>query len=220
MSGIPEEFRRPEPDTPRARILEAAASHFAANGFAGSTTRAIAESAGVNQAMIHYYFQSKTRLYERVLGGIVVELLSSLAESMAPRSDSPAEVLVHLPERIVAVFAADPVRTNIFRREIGDGAPHMRAVVDRLGAVGPRGFRDIMSAYIKDAGDEGEIAPEPASTILPFILVHAYGTLLVEPMIQHVFGHADEETGITDMMTSQRDLLRRALTGGSREEDE
>lgn len=47
-------------------ILDAAEIVFAENGFHGATTRAIAERAGANAALIHYYFGSKEALFETV----------------------------------------------------------------------------------------------------------------------------------------------------------
>ena len=52
---------------PREAILDAAEAVFADNGFDGATTRAIAEQAGVNAALIHYYFRSKEKLFEAVV---------------------------------------------------------------------------------------------------------------------------------------------------------
>jgi AcrR family transcriptional regulator len=217
-AAIPDEFRRPEPGSPRARILAAAAEHFARDGFSRSTTRAIAETAGVNQAMIHYYFQSKTGLYEHVLAGLVVDLLSMLAESMVPGEGSAVDTLVNFPERIVAVFSSDPVRLNIFRREIGGGAPRLRAVVERLGPAGPHGFRTLMTEFIDTARSGGNLAAEPATTIMPFLLVHAYGTLLVEPVLREVLGTDDSPDEVIDFVTRQRGLLRRALTAAAEED--
>jgi len=223
VESIPQEFRHPADDSPRARILDAAAQHFAAEGFSASTTRAIAASAGVNQAMIHYYFQTKTRLYERVLAGIVVDLLTSLAESLRPRSHSPVDALVSLPERILGEFASDPIRVQIFRREIGDGAPHARAVIEQLGASGPRGFRRIMLAYIEAARRAGALASGPDSapppSTLAFLLIHAYGALLIEPMMRHVFSSDDPRESIESILESQRTLVRRALTDRPKEDE-
>lgn len=47
----------------RGRILEAALSEFAANGLAGARTERIAAAAGVNKALLYYYFESKEKLY-------------------------------------------------------------------------------------------------------------------------------------------------------------
>jgi AcrR family transcriptional regulator len=51
----------------RGRILDAALELFAASGFEGASTRAIAESAGVNLPAIQYYFGSKEGLYRAVV---------------------------------------------------------------------------------------------------------------------------------------------------------
>jgi TetR/AcrR family transcriptional regulator len=51
----------------RSRILDAALSEFAANGLAGARTEQIASAAGVNKALIYYYFESKEKLYSAAL---------------------------------------------------------------------------------------------------------------------------------------------------------
>ena len=60
--------KRPGPkdgDTER-RILDAARAVFVKHGTAGARMQEIAEEAGVNQALLHYYFRSKERLSEAV----------------------------------------------------------------------------------------------------------------------------------------------------------
>ncbi|GGG62035.1 TetR/AcrR family transcriptional regulator [Paenibacillus radicis (ex Gao et al. 2016)] len=53
--------------TVQERILNAAEELFARNSFAGTRISEIALKAEVNQAMIHYYFDSKEKLYQEVL---------------------------------------------------------------------------------------------------------------------------------------------------------
>ena len=47
----------------RGRILDSALREFAANGLAGARTESIAAAAGVNKALLYYYFESKEKLY-------------------------------------------------------------------------------------------------------------------------------------------------------------
>jgi TetR/AcrR family transcriptional regulator len=54
-------------DQTRARILDAATREFSSNGLAGARTERIAEAAGVNKALIYYYFQGKEALYTATL---------------------------------------------------------------------------------------------------------------------------------------------------------
>src|ERR1700734_1191384 len=77
----------------RGRILDAALSEFAANGLAGARTEQIAAAAGVNKALIYYYFESKEKLYSAAL-----EMVSGRVRdrSMAVflRNASPGERLL------------------------------------------------------------------------------------------------------------------------------
>lgn len=59
-----------------SRILQAAKNEFFEKGYAGARTASIAEAAGVTHAMLHYYFRTKDKLFER----IVSEKISMLAD--------------------------------------------------------------------------------------------------------------------------------------------
>ncbi|HEY2861533.1 MAG TPA: TetR/AcrR family transcriptional regulator [Terracidiphilus sp.] len=59
----PEQPQADKPVESRDRILEAALSEFAGHGLAGARTERIAAAAGVNKALLYYYFESKEKLY-------------------------------------------------------------------------------------------------------------------------------------------------------------
>lgn len=61
-------------DNTRKSILHAAKSEFAAKGFSGARVGSIAAIAGVNQALIHYYFGSKDNLYIEVIKKLVRDI--------------------------------------------------------------------------------------------------------------------------------------------------
>ncbi|WP_405165560.1 TetR/AcrR family transcriptional regulator [Nocardia sp. NBC_01499] len=62
-SPKPQERQR-DPERTRQLILDAAEAEFAAHGFQGARTAAIAARAGVNQQLISYYFDGKEGLYQ------------------------------------------------------------------------------------------------------------------------------------------------------------
>lgn len=74
-----------------ALILEAAEREFLRKGYAGARTVAIAEAAGVTHAMLHYYFRTKEKLFERILSRKLMMLrdviLASLGDSRMPLFD-------------------------------------------------------------------------------------------------------------------------------------
>jgi len=61
-------------DQTRARILDAAIREFSEHGLAGARTEQIAEAAGVNKALLYYYFRSKDDLYTAALEAVVEDV--------------------------------------------------------------------------------------------------------------------------------------------------
>ncbi len=58
----------------RARILDAALREFSAHGLAGARTEQIATAAGVNKALLYYYFDSKENLYAAAVDMITAKI--------------------------------------------------------------------------------------------------------------------------------------------------
>src|ERR687898_476376 len=68
----------------RERILDAAHTVFLRRGTANSRTQEIAAEAGVNKALVHYYFGTKAALadaiFERALGTLLPRIFGILAD--------------------------------------------------------------------------------------------------------------------------------------------
>lgn len=83
----------------RDRILDAAKRVFLRQGTAGARTQEIADEAGVNKALLHYYFGSKESLAEAVFRREAGRLLPPVIEVLA--SDAPLEEKV---QTVVALY--------------------------------------------------------------------------------------------------------------------
>jgi TetR/AcrR family transcriptional regulator len=74
-------------DTTKQVILEAARQIFIKDGLAGARMQTIADEAGINKAMLHYYFRSKGKLFETVFREAAEHFLpaiNDIFESEAP----------------------------------------------------------------------------------------------------------------------------------------
>jgi TetR/AcrR family transcriptional regulator len=111
---LPRDRRRraaPPPDRDldtESRILEAARRVFIRRGTTGARVQEIAAEAGVNQALVHYYFGSKAALAERVF----FEAAGRLLHAMSVIAD-PTATLEQLIERFVVAYI-DTVRQTPF----------------------------------------------------------------------------------------------------------
>ena len=80
-------IRKPTDADAEQRILDAAHTVFMRRGTAGARMQDIADEAGVNKALLHYYFRNKDRLalavFQRVAGAVfgrIAQVLASDAE--------------------------------------------------------------------------------------------------------------------------------------------
>jgi TetR/AcrR family transcriptional regulator len=122
---------RGRPEETRAAILQAALLEFAEHGEAGARTEAIAHSAGVNKALIHYYFKDKEGLYGAVLDSILLGLREQVVKALerkgTPRERLRAYITAHFD--YIAEFPRYPL---LLHREMMSGhleSPQLRRAV-------------------------------------------------------------------------------------------
>ena len=113
--------------TPEERILAAAAEEFAANGFFGARTQAIADAAGVNKAMLHYYFRSKENLYGHVIAGALGRILNQVGQAWLSQ-DSLESRLEKVVDAYMDNYERNPGFLKIVLREFVDGGERFRKV--------------------------------------------------------------------------------------------
>lgn len=65
------------------KILEAAKKVFVMKGFDGTRMQEIADEAGINKALLHYYFRSKELLFEAILNDVFKSFLPKVFSTMA-----------------------------------------------------------------------------------------------------------------------------------------
>ena len=93
----PERSPRSDGEASRERLLRAGLNLFARQGYAKTSTRELAEAAGVNVASISYYFGDKAGLYRAVF----FEPLGEIADDIAAFSDAQLSI-----EEALRVFYA------------------------------------------------------------------------------------------------------------------
>jgi|WetSurMetagenome_2_1015567.scaffolds.fasta_scaffold163747_1 TetR/AcrR family transcriptional regulator len=122
----------PDPQSTEKKILVAAREEFIARGIGGARMQAIADRAGVNKALVHYYFRSKEKLYGAVLSDIFRTVIGGFREQMAKQGDS--DDLRSLLRTIVTVYVKtlrnNPDFARFMVRELADGGSHLPELVE------------------------------------------------------------------------------------------
>ena len=108
-----------EPTPTRDQILDAAEGLFAQQGFTATSIKQIAAGAGVNSALLYYYFQDKETLYKAVLARQIQGLVSSLASRLEGAAD-PADAVRRFVEAQAEAVLAHPLFPRLMLRELLD----------------------------------------------------------------------------------------------------
>ena len=102
-------------------ILEAGERIFAQHGFRGGTMQMIADQAGLPKANLHYYFDSKEKLYRCVVEKIFEIWLQ--AASSFENSDEPKEALKLYIYEKMQISRRHPYGSKVWANEVMQGAP-------------------------------------------------------------------------------------------------
>ena len=103
------------------KIKEAARKVFTQKGYAATRTRDIAEEAGINLALLNYYFRSKEKLFEIVIMEKMHLLLGKIAPALMDEETTIEEkveqVATHYIDTLMAnpdipLFVLGEIRTN------------------------------------------------------------------------------------------------------------
>ena len=71
----------------RTRILEAARQEFFKKGFEGARMQAIADAAGINKALLHYYFNNKETLFNEIFEASFRKFIPHVEEMISQEHD-------------------------------------------------------------------------------------------------------------------------------------
>jgi TetR/AcrR family transcriptional regulator len=114
-SAIAARVRHHDSAATRATILKAAECIYAEYGLAGARTEAIAAAAGVNKALLYYYFKSKEDLYQAVVGTHVREF-HRLAENVLSVKGPAGPILLRYVSNHFDFIGTHPYYPRIFQR--------------------------------------------------------------------------------------------------------
>ena len=125
---------RNQPEQTKAAILKAALVEFANMGLAGARTDTIARNAGVNKALLYYYFHDKETLYGATLESVFAPLAAKLQAVLDAPGD-PRERVIGFAATYFDTIAANPLYPRLVQHEMmraGSGlSPHIQRIVEK-----------------------------------------------------------------------------------------
>lgn len=180
----------PEPEADSAtpsRILDAAHRVFLRRGTAGARTQEIAAEAGVNKALVHYYFRTKAALAEAVFQRVASVILPALFGVLSAPDLTIEERVHRLAKRQVSFHRAHPYMAIYLLGELHTVPARLESL------VGPHGRPSLepLQAQLDAAAVAGTIRPISASEFLVNLMSLLVFPVVARPVIRHVVGASE-----------------------------
>ena len=148
-------------DDIRELLLESALVEFGAKGFAGASTRSIAQRVDAHQPQINYHFDSKEALWFAAVDHLFGLLGAALVDIPLPAGDDPVELAAAFAQavrRFVEFAAVHPELNQILVHEATEDSDRLRWMVERHVRPLYNAIRDAWQ-QLRDAGLAAPIDP-------------------------------------------------------------
>lgn len=185
-----------------ARILSAATEVFRSRGKDGARMQDIADAAGINKAMLHYYFRSKDLLFERVLRESSSAFFMRIREVTASE-DGLIEKIGKLCNAYIDMGMKEPYIPVFIIGEINrNPAGFIKKMFQESGIKPDFGkFRQLIE---KEAA-QGNILPIAPEQLLMNVLSLCIFPCIARPMMQFNLGISD--TAFRQAMEERKKLI-------------
>lgn len=197
-----------EPGT-EAKILAAARELFAQRGYAGTRMQEIADYAGINKGLLHYYFKTKETLFKAVFKESFQEFSQKLNEIFA--SSRPLlEKLDAVVDEYMYILLANPNLPGFIVSELHTNT---EAFVEEIMSLSSRPDPSKLMMQLHLEAQAGRIRlVDPFQTMLHLFSMCVF-PFIARPMIQGMV-HLDNQTYMELMRHRKaaiKDFLRHAL---------
>ncbi len=189
-------------------ILNAARKAFIRKGKSGARMQDIADEAGVNKALLHYYFRSKDNLFQKVYEDAVKDLGESVY-SISLKTSSAKELLRIIIDR---TFAFQLKNENFLLFFFWEAKTENYAVTDiAKNTCNILGYcpYDIFVPRIEEAKKNGEIKDVEPYNLMVNLLSLIISFFLALPIIKTTFEISEEQLEV--MIESRKEEIFRLI---------
>lgn len=171
---------RPSQDQDRA-LLQAGAELYPELGCAGLSVRRLAQSAGVNPAMVHYHFGSK----EGFLRELLQQTYEGLFNDLTLAGDGETDPLARLGAALFTLARFVREHRALIGRVWADAREGHAVAIDFMRANAPRHMQLVMR-LIAEAERQGRLPASPMLTRATFLMGSVLAPIVVVSGVQNL----------------------------------
>lgn len=182
------------------KIFEAAREVFQSKGLEGARMQEIADKAEINKSMLHYYYRSKEKLFEKVYQLSIIKLIPEIA-SLLNQELPLEEKLRNFCEKYLEIINANPDIPLFVVHEMNKNPSRLKTFI----------FNEISKKVqpflqqIREEREKGNTVNLPPEQILANVMSMMIFPFIARPVMQIIFDM--DENAFDQFMEERRRLL-------------
>jgi TetR/AcrR family transcriptional regulator len=188
------------------KIREAAKNVFIAKGFDGCTSREIAKAAGMNVALVNYYFCSKKQLFKLVFEAAMEDFMLSTVEVFKKDLSLESKLRIFI-EREYEFLTTHPNIPRFILSELsrGDKCEFDHAgILEKIAETGV--FEELLEAQ-----EKGVIRKIDLTNLMLMIMSNCHYPFMANPLMKYLNSLSEEE--YQERLTLQKQYVTEMLIG-------
>jgi TetR/AcrR family transcriptional regulator len=191
------------------RIMEAAKEVFHKRGYFGARMQDIADEAGINKAMLHYYFRSKDNLFEAVFQEAMAMVFGKILSSFAEEGSFEEKIRIFV-DSYIDLIIQNPFIPAFVIHEINHNPERIKGFLSDKLRINPQFLIDV----IKDDVKSGKIRDIDPMQIIITIISASIFPFIGKPILTHLF-NLDEDKFI-ELMHERKKIIPEIIMNGIR----
>ena len=185
---------KPSLSTKQLQLLDTAESLFSQKGFDGTSVRDIAEAAGINTAMISYYFGSKEKLMEEIFERKSLNIKEKVANLLKDDSLDPLEKMYSLVDMYIeGILSRKTFHRILLCEQIINQNPSIITMLDKMKTKNSEYINDLIRLGQKKGMIKKNIDIPMMTNTLMGTVFHTLVNLDFYKTYHHMEGLKDEE---------------------------
>lgn len=171
------------------KILHSARKVFTKKGLSGARMQDIADEAGINKALLHYYFRSKEKLFEKIFEEASTKMFAKITEFIDSKELSLFEKIEKMVENQITMSMENPFLPAFVINEF-----HQNAEGAICQAIGRKmSVSHKLIEHIQEAINQGLIRPINPIQLFANIMSLSMFPFVSKPIMQMNMGVTDEQ---------------------------
>ena len=174
-------MKKTKDENTEGKILDAAKNVFQAKGMDGARMQEIADNAGINKAMLHYYYRSKQLLFEAVFKN-AFSLLAPQLNAILNDNSSIEDKIKNFTFNYISFIVKHPYLPNFIFQELNRNPEFISKIKKSIGFPNIDKFKKQLETEI----DKGILIPIKAEQLFINILALSIFPFLAAPLLKAV----------------------------------